>query len=131
VEFDTYVSGPRNQSGAEDPAEFGPFPENQPPLSLGGPSDPLPGTFSVAWGDRTGRQHAPSTYEFARLTLPRNALPEVHSQSFVAFVAPDRTIPIPRTIPEPGAAALALLVPCMLYIPRLRPRAYRSLRRVR
>jgi hypothetical protein len=130
VEFDTYVSGPRNQSGAEDPAVFGPFPENQPPLSFGGPSDPLPGTFSVTWGDPTGQPHAPGTYEFARLTFPRNAVPEIHVQSFVAFVVPDRTILIPRTIPEPTAAAVVLLLLCMLHIPRLRPRAHPSLRRV-
>jgi hypothetical protein len=127
VEFDTYVSGPRNQSGAEAPAVFGPHPKNEPPFSFGGPTDPAPGTFSVAWGDPTGRQHPPGAYEFSRLTFPASVLPDVHAQSVVQFVVPDQMVLVPTTIPEPAAVACAVL---LIVTPRLRPRAGRAPREV-
>jgi hypothetical protein len=120
LEFDTYVSAPFNQLGSNPPAILGPFPENQYPVSFGGPTDPLPGMFSASWGDPFGIQHSPGTYEYVRLTFPVSVLPEVLPQSVVWFVAPDQMALIPTTIPEPAAVAFALL---LIVTPRLRQRA--------
>ena len=132
LEFDTYVSAPRNQAGADPPSILGSFPENQPPLSFGGPGDELPGTVSVSWADPRGLSHPVGTYEFARLTFPLGVLPAVHPQSVVQYVLPEQALLIPTTIPEPpavGAAAVAFAV-LLIVTPRLRPRAGRAPREV-
>jgi hypothetical protein len=103
--YDTYVSAPLNQSGSNAPAVLGPFPENDPPMSFGGPSDPAPGRFSVAWGDPIGRQHPPGTFEFARLTFPLDAVPTIHPASVVWYALPDRMVLVPTTLPEPTATS--------------------------
>jgi hypothetical protein len=115
--YDTYVSAPRNQTGFNAPALLGPFPENDPPMSFGGPSDPAPGRFSVAWGDPVGQSHPLGTFELARWTFHSDALPSIHPASFVALVIPDRMLLVPTTVPEPTAlgmliVAMSSLEPC-------------------
>lgn len=108
VEFDTYVAG--TMEGAQATIVDG-FPLGS-PVSFGGPADPLPGTFSVAWGDLV--QAPPSTFEIARLTFPATlSLADVYVQndlpggsgdpdnSHTAIVGPDVFVLIPN-IPEPG-----------------------------
>jgi hypothetical protein len=120
LEFDTYVSAPFNQLGSNPPAILGPFPESQPPVSFGGPSDPVPGTISANWGDPFGQLHTPGTYEYVRLTFPASVLPEIQPQSIVWYVAPDQMISIPTTIPEPAAVGPALLAVSLLAVHRHR-----------
>jgi len=111
LEFDTYVSSPRNQVGSNAPAILGPFPENQPPQSFGGASDPIPGTFSVSWGDTdvtTGP--GPGTWEIVRFTFPLGVVPTIYPLSETSQVLPDRTVRIGATIPEPGAAGVLIVV---------------------
>ena len=104
LEYDTYVSSPRNQSGVNAPAVLGPFPENDPPQSFGGASDPVPGRFSVAWGDPSATTGpGPGTYEIARFVFHQSVLPEIHPLSQTSQVSPDMTILI---VPEPAAAGL-------------------------
>ena len=111
LEYDTYVSAPRNQTGSNAPALLGPFPENEPPMSFGGPSDPVPGRFSVAWGDPIGQSHPLGTFELARWTLPSDALPTIHPASVIWYVIPDRMVLVPTTLPEPGTtSAIAIAV---------------------
>jgi hypothetical protein len=117
LEFDTYVSSPRNQFGANPPAILGSFPENQPPQSFGGPTDPAPGLFSVAWGDPQATQGpGPGTYEIVRLTFPASVNPadivsninnvgQGGNWSRTSQVTPDQTIEIPD-IPEPASLGL-------------------------
>jgi hypothetical protein len=110
VEFDTYISSARNQAGANAPAVLGAYPENDPPQSFGGATDPVPGRFSVSWGDPQATSGpGPGTYEIARLTFPIGMIPTINpagqpaSQS--SQVAPDQTIVIPP-IPEPASLGL-------------------------
>jgi hypothetical protein len=108
LEFDTYVSSARNQTGQNAPAILGPYPETQPPQSFGGPTDPIPGTFSVSWGDPQATQGpGPGTYEILRFTFPRTVTPDIYWQSQTSQVAPDQTIFI--IIPEPPAAGAFIL----------------------
>ena len=108
--YDTYVSAPLNQTGSSAPALLGPFPENDPPMSFGGPSDAAPGRFSVAWGDPSGRQHPPETFEFARWTFPLGALPTIHPASVVWYSLPDRMVLVPTTLPEPATTHAVMIV---------------------
>ena len=117
VEFDTYVSSARNQLGANAPAILGAFPENDPPQSFGGSTDPVPGRFSVAWGDPQATSGpGPGTYEVARLTFPTavnpgdivvniNNVGQGGNWSRTSQVSPDQTIEIPD-IPEPASLGL-------------------------
>jgi hypothetical protein len=110
LEFDTYVSSARNQLGANAPAILGSFPENDPPQSFGGATDPVPGRFSVAWGDPQATSGpGPGTYEIARLTFPVGMIPTINPAgqpaSQTSQVSPDSTINIPP-IPEPASLGL-------------------------
>jgi hypothetical protein len=117
LEFDTYVSSARNQAGANAPAILGAFPENDPPQSFGGPTDPVPGRFSVAWGDPQATSGpGPGTYEVVRLTFPTavnpgdivvniNNVGQGGNWSRTSQVTPDSTIEIPD-IPEPASLGL-------------------------
>ena len=119
VEFDTYVSSARNQLGANPPAVLGAFPENDPPQSFGGATDPVPGRFSVAWGDPQATSGpGPGTYEITRLTFPTSVNPadivvnvnnvgQGGNWSRTSQVSPDQTIEIPDLIiPEPASLGL-------------------------
>jgi hypothetical protein len=113
VEFDTYVSSARNQAGQNAPAILGAFPEGDPPQSFGGATDPVPGRFSVSWGDPQATSGpGPGTYEILRFTFPNWLFPNVDLRSQTSQVAPDQTILI--IVPEPTAlglvAAAAMLV---------------------
>jgi hypothetical protein len=106
LEFDTYVSSARNQIGLNPPAILGSYPENDPPLSFGGATDPVPGRFSVAWGDPQATSGpGPGTYEILRITFPRSVSTPV---GFVetSQVAPDSTIGFSVPPPEPHAMGL-------------------------
>ena len=82
LEFDTYVSSPRNQNGANPPLIIGGFPPGQIP-SLGGNTDPQPGAISVLWGDPYATPGpGPGTYEIVRLTFPAGTIPTVNTFSF-------------------------------------------------
>jgi hypothetical protein len=108
--FHTYVTDPTHSpNGGGAPSVLGGFPDDPTsPASFGGPSDTLPGTFAVAWGDPQGPPlHPTGTYEIARLTFPAGASPTVHPQSVVYYVAPEQPAPIPTTIPEPHTAIAA------------------------
>ena len=117
LEFDTYVSSARNQLGANAPAILGAFPENDPPQSFGGPTDAIPGRFSVAWGDPQATSGpGPGTYEVVRLTFPSSVNPgdivvninnvgQGGNWSRTSQVTPDATIEIPD-IPEPASLGL-------------------------
>jgi hypothetical protein len=108
LEFDTYVSSARNQFGEHPPAILGAYPES-PPASLGGADDPIPGRFTVAWGDPQATSGpGPGTYEVLRLTFPQGALPAVYPFSQTNQVKPDMGVLIP-SIPEPGTAILLLV----------------------
>jgi hypothetical protein len=123
--FHTYLTDPTQSpvNGAGAPAILGGFPELGEQYSLGGASDPLPGTFAVAWGDPQGPPfHSPGMYEIARLTFPAGVMPTVHPESHTSQVSPDRTVLIPVNIPEPVVPILAAGV--LLFQPRnLRPRS--------
>jgi len=113
VEFDTYISSARNQAGANPPAVLGAFPENDPPYSFGGATDPVPGRFSVYWGDPQATQGpGPGTYEILRFTFPNGVFPNIDIRSQTSQVAPDQTITF--FFPEPAmlglVAAAAILV---------------------
>jgi hypothetical protein len=111
VEFDTYVSSPRNQFGTNAPAIVGGFPDTLQPHSMGGASDPLPGVLAVAWGDPAPTQGpGPGTYEICRFTFPLGVVPTIDPLSQTAQVNPTRTIFIPADIPEPAAAGLLSVV---------------------
>jgi hypothetical protein len=110
LEFDTYVSSARNQLGANAPAILGAFPENDPPQSFGGATDPVPGRFSVAWGDPQATSGpGPGTYEIARLTFQVGMIPTINPAgqpaSQTSQVSPDQTIVVPP-IPEPASLGL-------------------------
>jgi hypothetical protein len=123
LEFDTYVSSARNQLGANPPALLGAYPGSPPP-SLGGASDPIPGRFTVAWGDPQATSGpGPGTYEVLRLTFPQGALPAVYPFSQTNQVNPDMGVLIPP-IPEPGTAILLLVSGTIgLCRPQCSPRA--------
>lgn len=111
LEFTTYVTAPGDTGAAGAPSVLGGFPEGS-PTSLGDAGAPIPGTFSMSWGDLV--VDAPGTYEIARLTFPQGILPNVinindtgptGNYSNTSQVTPDSTTEIPD-IPEPGALAL-------------------------
>ena len=109
LEFDTYVSSARNQIGLNPPAILGSYPENDPPLSFGGATDPVPGRFSVAWGDPQATSGpGPGTYEILRITFPLGTYPSIAPPGQTSQVAPDQTIIIDD--PEPHATGMLLVV---------------------
>jgi hypothetical protein len=117
-EFDTYVSSARNQLGQNPPAILGPYPENDPPLSFGGATDPVPGRFSVSWGDPQATSGPGSgTYEILRITFPRSVSTPV---GFVqtSQIAPDQTIGYEIPWPEPAATGLFLVLAAATARPR-------------
>ena len=119
LEFDTYVSSARNQFGLNPPAILGPYPENDPPLSFGGATDPVPGRFSVSWGDpQAASGPGPGTYEILRITFPQSVNTPV---GFVltSQVAPDQTIGFEVPWPEPAAMSVFFVV---LAVATARPR---------
>ena len=92
------------------PLVLGGFPEGS-PISLGDASAPLPGTFSMSWGDLVN--DAPGTYEIARLTFPQGVVPNVinildtgptGNYSNTSQVNPASTVEIP-TSPSPRPAS--------------------------
>jgi len=111
VAYDTYVTSPRDLGGGTNaPAILGPFPENQPPQSFGGASDPLPGVFSVSWGDPQATQGPTSgnDVEIARLTFPRsNPLGSLAASTMGQTSTVNPSVTIPIVIPEPGMLGLA------------------------
>ncbi len=126
VAFDTYVSSPADSGGgANAPSVLGPYPENQPPFSFGGASDPAPGLFSVSWGDPQGRLRPPGTYELARFTWPSGMSPSIDPRSLVHLVNPSVT----AVFPEP-AAGLAVLALAATMLNRARPRRGRHASRM-
>ena len=109
LEFDTYISSARNQAGQNPPAILGSYPENDPPLSFGGATDPVPGRFSVSWGDPQATSGpGPGTYEILRITFPLGAYPSIAPAGQTSQVAPDQTIIIDD--PEPHAMGLFFLI---------------------
>lgn len=109
--FHTYITDPTqspNSPTAGAPAILGGFPDLGTKVSFGGPSDPIPGTFSVAWGDPMGPSiHPPGTFEIARLTFPISVFPGVDPRSQTSQVNPGQTVLIPTTIPEPCGFGLS------------------------
>jgi|SRR5688572_25929859 len=117
--FHTYITSVHDLGGGlNSPTILGPFPENQPPVSFGGPADAIPGTFSVTWGDPFGRLHAPGAYEYARLTFPAGMLPTIHPQSLALYYNPQQTVLIPTSIPEPVFSGLAVAGVCVVPLGR-------------
>jgi hypothetical protein len=109
LEFDTYICSARNQTGQNPPAILGSYPENDPPLSFGGATDPVPGRFSVSWGDPQATSGpGPGTYEILRITFPLGTYPSIAPPGQTSQVAPDQTIIIDD--PEPHATGLLLVV---------------------
>lgn len=103
LEFDTYVSSARNQAGQNPPSLLGGFPEGD-PTSFGGANDPIPGIFSVSWGDAFATSGpGPGTYEIVRWTIPQTAGMDFHWQSYTAQTAPDHYVSVGW--PEPASLA--------------------------
>jgi predicted outer membrane repeat protein len=99
LEFDTYVSSPRNQNGANPPLIVGGFPPGQ-SQSMGGNSDAQPGTISVLWGDAYATPGpGPGSYEIARLTFPTFTVPSIDQLSFTTQFNPTSSA---STIGFPG-----------------------------
>jgi hypothetical protein len=108
--FDTYVTVPEHINTIV----LGGHPASPPPASFGGPTDPIPGTFSVSWGRSMGGAPVTGTFEIARLTFPQGVLPHIlqgppfTSQSISYTVVPEQQAFVGQ-IPEPaGAATIAL-----------------------
>jgi hypothetical protein len=102
--FHTYVTSPHHTlSGLRSPSILGPFPENEPPESLGGAGDPVPGRFSVSWGHPEAVVYPTpvGTYEIFRVTFPLGTFPIVRSESTTSTTNPDQAASIPA-IPEPA-----------------------------
>jgi hypothetical protein len=104
--FHTYVTAPDETNVII----VGGFPQPLPPASFGGPFDPIPGTFSVSWGDPIGLPtYGPGTYELARLTFSVTLLPTIHAESNALYFSPtQQTVLIPVNLPESEAVVLTL-----------------------
>jgi len=109
LQFDTYVSSARNQTGQNPPVILAPYPENDPPISFGGATDPVPGRISVAWGDPQATSGpGPGTYEIMRMTFPQSVAPNGFLE--VSQVQPDQTVAQNFYPPEPAAMNLFFVV---------------------
>ncbi len=125
LEFTTYVTSPSDDGTNNTTMLFGGHPQGG-PISLGDPTSPIPGVFSMDWGD-TFVVDPPGTYQIGRLTFPNGVLPDifnntplpVHTPSYIAQVSPDSTVDIPD-IPEPDL--LRAIVPAGLGATALRRR---------
>jgi hypothetical protein len=113
--FQTYVTSPRQSpSGANPPTIVSNWPQTSVP-SFGGPSDPIPGTFTVAWGDAQAGAGPVlgGPFEIARITFPLGVIPDVLTAKPVASFAeqldPSEMTPIPK-IPEPRTTALCIVM---------------------
>jgi hypothetical protein len=106
--FHTYLTTPHHIVGNHTPAILTGLPLKE-PVSLGGPSDPLPGVVSAIWGHPEAVNHPTpvGTYEVLRATFPNGVLPDVHPGSFIMTRNPDQTVRR-ASIPEPSAAAVML-----------------------
>jgi len=111
LEFHTYVTSPQQAVGRSEPSWLGGFPDGQ-PHSMGGASDPIPGTFSLSWGQPQAVvwNIPPGTYEVMRATFPIGVLPQVHPQSVAYYLLPEEGALFPQ-IPEPAASLLLALLP--------------------
>ncbi len=105
VAYDTYVTGPEDNGTTGQPVILGGHPAD--PASFGGANDPLPGTFSVSWGDLF--TSAPGTYQIARLTFPQGIQTLTLEGSFVSQTEPFEAADIPA-IPFVPATARAWIL---------------------
>jgi hypothetical protein len=101
--FHTYITSPHHTiAGSRSPSVLGSFPENEPPASLGGAGDHVPGRFSVSWGHPEAVVYPTpvGTYEILRVTFPLGVFPSVRPDSQTWTTNPDQGATIPA-IPEP------------------------------
>ena len=114
VEFTTFVSAANDNGTNHTTVVLGAHVIGPPP-SLGDPSSPIPGLFTIDWGNSPATAPA-GTYQIARLTFPQGVFPMIPilSYSFTQQVNPDANVLIPA-IPEAQLCGLvAIIVPLLV-----------------
>ena len=109
--FTTFGSSPSDDGVNHTTGIFGGHPQSF-PVSIGDATSPIPGRFSMVWGDTLS--DPTGTYQIARLTFPIASLPDVLDDSKTVQTDPDSGAIIPE-IPEPS---VGIVIPLMLLIRR-------------